>query len=93
MQGPILAGDNTVPATVRDVVTLGDDLHLRLAPDAAPALTLHMKVSRHVAFHRARLGGLAAPGPPDPVGHRHHGPVGRRRRGCAGAGVRRESAL
>jgi molybdate transport system ATP-binding protein len=47
-----LATDNTVPTTVRDLVTLGDDLHLRLAPDAAPTLTLHMKVSRHVAFHR-----------------------------------------
>ena len=46
------AGDNTVPTTVRDLVTLGDDLHLRLAPDAAPALTLHMKVSRHVGVHR-----------------------------------------
>ena len=44
--------DNTVPTRVRDLVTLGDDLHLRLAPDPAPALTLHMKVSRHVAFHR-----------------------------------------
>jgi molybdate transport system ATP-binding protein len=50
--GGQLASDNTVPATVRDMVTLGDDLHLRLAPDHAPALTLHMKVSRHVAFHR-----------------------------------------
>jgi len=45
-------GDNIVPATVRDIVTLGDDVHLRLAPDHLPALTLHMKVSRHVAHHR-----------------------------------------
>jgi molybdate transport system ATP-binding protein len=56
--GP-LAIDNAVPATVRDVVTLGDDLHLRLAPDQAPALTLHMKVSRHLAFP-----GRAAPASP-----------------------------
>jgi molybdate transport system ATP-binding protein len=44
--GP-LQGDNVVHAIMRDVVTLGDDLHVRLAPDAARALTLHMKVSRH----------------------------------------------
>ncbi|MCU0250656.1 MAG: ABC transporter ATP-binding protein [Vicinamibacterales bacterium] len=50
--GAHFATENTVPATVRDMVTLGDDLHLRLSPDPAPALTLHMKVSRHVAFHR-----------------------------------------
>ena len=50
--GGHLATDNIVRTTVRDVVTLGDDLHVRLAPDPAPALTLHMKVSRHVAFHR-----------------------------------------
>ena len=50
--GSRLATDNTVPATVRDMVSLGDDLHLRLAPDPAPSLTLHMKVSRHAAFHR-----------------------------------------
>jgi molybdate transport system ATP-binding protein len=50
--GGQLATGNLVPTTVRDVVTLGDDLHLRLAPDHAPALILHMKVSRHVAFHR-----------------------------------------
>jgi molybdate transport system ATP-binding protein len=39
--------DNTVHTTVRDLVVLGDDLHLRLAPDASPSLTLHMKCSRH----------------------------------------------
>jgi molybdate transport system ATP-binding protein len=50
--GGHLATENIVPTTVRDLVTLGDDFHLRLAPDHAPALTLHMKVSRHVAFHR-----------------------------------------
>ena len=50
--GGHLATDNIVRTTVRDAVTLGDDLHVRLAPDPAPALTLHMKVSRHVAFHR-----------------------------------------
>jgi len=50
--GGRLASDNQVHTTVRDLVTLGDDLHLRLAPDGAPALTLHMKVSRHLAFHR-----------------------------------------
>jgi molybdate transport system ATP-binding protein len=50
--GGHLATDNLVPTTVRDAVTLGDDLYVRLAPDHAPALTLHMKVSRHQAFHR-----------------------------------------
>jgi hypothetical protein len=50
--GGHLAADNTVPTVVRDMVTLGDDVHLRLAPDPAPALTLHMKVSRHVVFRR-----------------------------------------
>jgi molybdate transport system ATP-binding protein len=50
--GGHLASDNIVPTKVRDLVTLGDDLYLRLSPDHAPALTLHMKVSRHVAFHR-----------------------------------------
>jgi len=39
--------DNTVRTTVRDLVLLGDDLHLRLTPDASPSLTLHMKCSRH----------------------------------------------
>jgi molybdate transport system ATP-binding protein len=40
-------GSSTVHTTVRDVVVLGDDLHLRLTPDSAPSLTLHMKCSRH----------------------------------------------
>jgi molybdate transport system ATP-binding protein len=55
--GGRLATDNRVAATIRDMVTLGDDLHLRLAPDQAPALTLHMKVSRHAAFHLHLLAG------------------------------------
>jgi len=50
--GGHVAADNTVPTTVRDMVTLGDDLYLRLAPDQAPAATLHMKVSRHVVLPR-----------------------------------------
>jgi molybdate transport system ATP-binding protein len=37
---------NIVHTTVRDLVVLGDDLHLRLAPEAAPLATLHMKCSR-----------------------------------------------
>jgi hypothetical protein len=44
--GPV-SGDNAVRAAIRDIVALGDDLYVRLAPDAAPAFTLHMKVSRH----------------------------------------------
>jgi hypothetical protein len=50
--GPV-PGDNVVRTTVRDVVTLGDDLHVRLASDAAHACTLHMKVSRHAVPHQA----------------------------------------
>jgi molybdate transport system ATP-binding protein len=56
--GPV-ARDNVVCATMRDVVTLGDDLHVRLAPDAAPSFTLHMKVSRHAVPHQT-----VAPGRP-----------------------------
>jgi len=52
------SGDNVVRATIRDVVTLGDDLHVRIAPDAAPAFTLHMKVSRHAVPDRAVAPGL-----------------------------------
>jgi hypothetical protein len=55
--GPV-SGDNVVRATIRDVVTLGDDLHVRLAPDAAPAFTLHMKLSRHAVPDRAVAPGL-----------------------------------
>jgi molybdate transport system ATP-binding protein len=44
----LAAGESEpVCTTVRDVVVLGEDLHLRLTPDASPLLTLHMKCSRH----------------------------------------------
>jgi molybdate transport system ATP-binding protein len=51
------AADNTFPAVVRDAVVLGDDLHVRLAPQHSPSLTLQMKISRHAASqHQAAAG-------------------------------------
>jgi molybdate transport system ATP-binding protein len=55
--GPVTR-DNVVRASIRDVIDLGDDLHVRLVPDAARAITLHMKVSRHAVPRQAVAPGL-----------------------------------
>jgi molybdate transport system ATP-binding protein len=41
--------ENPVPCTVRDLVTLGDDVIARLAPAGLPEARLHLRVSLHVA--------------------------------------------
>ncbi len=41
--------ENPIRASVADLVTLGDDVIARLAPEGLPAVRLHLKVSLHVA--------------------------------------------
>jgi molybdate transport system ATP-binding protein len=45
--------ENPVPATIADLVTLGDDVIVRLAPDGLPDVRLTLKVSLHVAQRNA----------------------------------------
>ena len=46
-------GENPVPATIADLVTLGDDVMVRLVPRGLPDARLHLKVSLHVAQRNA----------------------------------------
>jgi molybdate transport system ATP-binding protein len=49
--------ENPVPATIADLVTLGDDVSARLVPDGLPDVRVHLRVSLHVAERNALAAG------------------------------------